>query len=128
MYLIDTSVWIDFLRNSSTKAAKKLGEIIEVGEIGINEVIYNEICLGAKDSNQFAKYQTYFGEIPFYTLHDWHENVAIMRFKLKRKGVTAFLADSLIAHSAISNDLILVSKDKDFSGFARHCGLKLLLV
>ena len=129
MYLIDTSIWIDFLRNKSTTSVQKLEELMSFGEVGINEIIYNEICFGARDINQFSKYRHYFGQIPFYSLQNgWHEQVAAIRFKLKKNGVTSFLPDSMIAYTALAYDLTLVTKDQDFESFVKYCGIKLLIL
>lgn len=126
MYLIDSSVWIDFLKNKPSEAVTFLESIIDSGDLGINEVIFNEICVGAKDVHQLKKYKKYFGEIPIYKLTDWAAPVTDLRFQLKRKGVTTFLADSLIAYTALSYNLTLVTRDKDFVPWHTHLQMKLI--
>lgn len=44
---------------------------------------------------------------------------------LMRKGLKAKTVDALIAQSCIDHDVALITRDKDFRHFARHCGLKL---
>jgi predicted nucleic acid-binding protein len=44
---------------------------------------------------------------------------------LIRKGLKAKTADALIAQSCIDHDVALITRDKDFRHFAKHCGLKL---
>jgi predicted nucleic acid-binding protein len=44
---------------------------------------------------------------------------------LIRKGLKAKIADALIAQSCIDHDVALITRDKDFRHFAKHCGLKL---
>jgi predicted nucleic acid-binding protein len=42
-----------------------------------------------------------------------------------RKGIRAKTADALIAQSCIDHDVALITRDRDFRHFVRHCGLKL---
>ena len=44
---------------------------------------------------------------------------------LVRHGLKAKVADALIAQSCIDHDVALITRDKDFRHFARHCGLRL---
>jgi predicted nucleic acid-binding protein len=41
------------------------------------------------------------------------------------KGFKARLADALIAQACIDSDVALITRDRDFRHFAKHCGLKL---
>ncbi len=44
---------------------------------------------------------------------------------LIRKGLKAKTADALIAQACIDHDIALITRDKDFRHFVKHCGLKL---
>ena len=67
MYLIDTSVWIDFTRAKSTPAVEFLKNIlIEEQQIGITSTIYQEILQGSESQERFVKFQNYFSELSFY--------------------------------------------------------------
>jgi predicted nucleic acid-binding protein len=44
----------------------------------------------------------------------------ILSHKLKAK-----LGDALVAQSCIDHDVPLITRDKDFRHYAKHCGLKL---
>jgi predicted nucleic acid-binding protein len=41
------------------------------------------------------------------------------------KGLKAKVGDALIAQSCIDHDVALITRDRDFRHFAKHCGLKL---
>ena len=44
MYLVDTSVWIDFFRGKQTSAVEQLRYILQSEQkVGINSLIYQEI-------------------------------------------------------------------------------------
>jgi predicted nucleic acid-binding protein len=49
----------------------------------------------------------------------------IARRTLQSRGLKARLGDALIAQACIDNDVALITRDKDFRHFAKHCGLRL---
>jgi len=50
---------------------------------------------------------------------------AASRSALITRRLRARLADVLIAQSCIDHDVTLITRDRDFRHFAKHCGLKL---
>lgn len=84
MVLVDTSVWIDFLKNHQNQKVYFLENLLEEGEAGLCEVTYAEICFGAKDKKQFQKYAKEFSNLPFLKLpNHWHQEIAEMGHALK---------------------------------------------
>jgi predicted nucleic acid-binding protein len=73
-----------------------------------------------------AEIETEILELTTLPIHDgyWHR-AAISRRALHARGLRARLGDALIAQSCIDNDVALITRDKDFRHFAKHCGLKL---
>ncbi len=65
-------------------------------------------------------------ELATLPLHDgyWHR-AGLARRRLHARGLKARLGDALIAQSCIDHDVALITRDKDFRHFAKHCGLKL---
>lgn len=53
------------------------------------------------------------------------ERAGVARRSVRRAGLKAKLADSLIAQCCIDADVTLIAHDPDFRHFAAHCGLKL---
>jgi predicted nucleic acid-binding protein len=53
------------------------------------------------------------------------ERAGTTRAVLIARKLRARLADALIAQSCIDSDVPLITRDKDFRHFARHCGLRL---
>lgn len=126
MYLVDTSVWIDFLRNKSNERITLLDSLLEDGSAYICEIIFIEVLSGAKDAAQFKKYETYFGQLPFLRLGPaWEKRVSQMIFEAKNAGKSVFVADTIIAHLAIENNLVLLTSDKDFAAFHHLHDLKI---
>ena len=126
MYLVDTSVWIDFLRGTENAWTSLLEALLREGEAGICPMVYAEICFGAQDELQLARYRKKFAALPMFTLPDtWHEDAATMGFALRRKGHKPFIADMMIALTAIKHELPLISKDSDFAIYTKLFGLTL---
>jgi hypothetical protein len=52
MYLVDTSVWIDFIRGKPGMAVEQLRTILKTEQTaGISPVIYQEILQGSESDN-----------------------------------------------------------------------------
>ena len=58
-------------------------------------------------------------------LPDYWIRAAGLRATLLGRKLSARLPDTLIAQSCIDHDVALVTRDRDFRHFAKHCGLKL---
>lgn len=125
-YLVDTSVWIDFLRGQDTPHVRFLEGLLEDGEAGLCEVTYAEICFGAQNENQLKKYTEYFGALPFFMLPaGWHHQAARMGFGIRKNGFKPFMADLLVVLACLANKAILLTRDKDFIPYTRLFGLKI---
>jgi predicted nucleic acid-binding protein len=64
--------------------------------------------------------------IPLLEVTDgyWARASAVRKSLIGRR-LRARLADTLIAQSCIDHDVPLITRDRDFRHFAKHCGLKL---
>ncbi len=120
MYLVDTSVWLDYFRNRSTRAVKQFEEIlVENRPFGITSVIYQEILQGAESTQDFSKLQDYLATQRFYHPQDpilSYEQAANLYFNCRRQGITIrSTTDCLIAQIAIEHNLRLLHNDRDFT-------------
>ena len=130
MYLIDTSVWIDFFRNRPTHGVKLFNQILDGGfAYGINALIYQEVLQGASSPKDFHKLKDYLSTQRFFHFNDpikSHENAAHIFFACRQKGITIrSTIDCLIAQTAIENKLILLHSDKDYERIAQVVPLKI---
>jgi len=119
MYLVDTSVWIDFLRDKTSAPVKYLLEIFDRNiPFGLTSFIYQEILQGAASERDFKQLIEYFSTHPiFYPKDEFlsYQAAARLYFDCRRAGLTIRSSiDCLIAQIAIENDLILLHSDKDF--------------
>jgi hypothetical protein len=119
VFLVDTSVWIDYLRGLPTPAVAKLKRILDDDlPFGISSVILQEILQGTDSEASFRRLEKYFGSQRFYHPADLKESyveAARLYSRCRRAGVTLrSTIDCLIAQIAIENGLLLLHSDRDF--------------
>ena len=119
MYLVDTSVWIDYINGLEAKHVNFLDQLLNNPlAVGLSELIYMEILQGAKNQKTFDKFAVYFSGQKFYQLlhqENSYHDAAQIYFNCRRQGITIrSTVDCLIAQCAIENELILLHNDKDF--------------
>ena len=123
MYLVDTSVWLDYFRNRSTQAVELFEEILaENLPFGITSMIFQEILQGADSPRDFSKLKDYLATQKFYSPLDpilSYEQAADLYFNCRREGITLRgTIDCLIAQIAIEHQLRLLHSDRDFTHMA----------
>ena len=124
MYLVDTSVWIDFFRTRRNKAVAQLEAILgHELPFGITATVYQEVLQGAASMKDFSMLETYLGTQRFYHPRDpvtSYRHAAELYLRCRKKGVTIrSTGDCLIAQIAIEHELLLVHNDRDFVGIAK---------
>lgn len=124
--LIDTCVWIDFLRGKETNQTQVLEVLLEYGDAYCSDAILAELCFGAQTPAQLKKYQQYFSEMPFLPVPPgWGGKVGAMGNALRKSGYRPYLADLLIAHTANEHGAYFLTTDRDFIPYKKLFGLKL---
>ncbi len=127
MYLVDTSVWVDYLRGDATPQVGALRELLAGEEIvGIAPIILQEVLQGADSIERFETWRKYFADLLCYIPKDPVEShVAAARLyqDCRRAGKTPRSSnDCLIAQIAIENGLVLLHSDRDFDAMATAVG------
>lgn len=123
MFLVDTSVWVDFLRATDTPQVGVLKELLDdEAAVGIAPIILQEILQGADSEQRFEKWRKYFSALWLFVPKDPVEShVAAARLygACRQAGKTPRSSnDCLIAQIAIEHALILLHNDKDFDAIA----------
>ena len=125
LILIDTSVWIDFLKS---KSALKIEPNV-IGRAVTTPIVIQEVFQGLKDNPRAQKFRDYFLSLPRFsdpTLLDDFLLASDIYGQARRKGLTIrSSADCLIAAIAIRNKLEIWHRDRDFIQIAKITGLKL---
>lgn len=132
MVLVDTSVWVDFLRGSETPQVGALESLLEGDElVGIAPVILQEVLQGATTAERFEQWRREFTGLMCYLPLDpidTHVDAARLFAQCRRAGKPPRSSnDCLIARIAIEHDLALLHCDRDFRFIAEvEAGLRLV--
>lgn len=127
MYLVDTSVWVDFLRGQETRQVRALDDLLAGEEIvGTTPTIIQELLQGADSPGRFDELRDYLGSLACYLPAEpveSHVRAARLYQACRRAGRTPRSSnDCLIAQIAIDHDLILLHDDRDFDAIAGVSG------
>jgi predicted nucleic acid-binding protein len=127
MLLIDTSIWIEVLRDKSKVKSAKLKTILNGRNYYFPIFSKMELLQGCKDEIEWAKMSSYLA-VQNYLEPDYTsiwDNSARLYFELRRQGITIRSnIDCAIAVMALENNFTLYHYDRDFEAIARHTSLK----
>ena len=123
MYLVDTSIWIDFVRGRDGQHVNFLEEILpNTLAVAITPLVFMEILQSARDIRSYQRLEKYFGGQRFVEFDRpaiSHAAAARIFIDCKKQGLTIRSSvDCLIAQCAIENDLTLFHHDRDFQHIA----------
>lgn len=129
MILVDTSVFINYLRKSDNEKTEQFNEILDKGiPFGINYFIYQELLQGCRTERDYKKLKTYLDVQKFYEVKKGRESyadAARIYSKLRKKGITVrSTIDCLIAQMVMEHELYLLHDDTDFDRIAEFFPLK----
>lgn len=127
--IFDTSVWIDFFKNSGSREAVLLEQYVKFSSesVLLTPTIIQEILQGVRTEQEFFQKKKV---LESYNLlkSDWEKtsiDAAKLYFDLRKKGVTIRKStDCLIAQIAIENDVLLVHFDSDFELISKNSSLR----
>ena len=130
--LVDSSVWIAYLRGDNLVEVALLSEALERGEpIWLAPPILQEVLHGADSPDRFTRWDRVLGELPMVIAPDPREaarSAAHLYARCRWAGVTPRSAnDCLIATQAIHASMPLLHRDRDF-GLIAGVEPKLMLV
>lgn len=128
--IVDTSVWIDVLRNNSTPKAEFLKKYISAGKQPyITPTILQEVLQGVSDEERYKHVKEGILANKLLTLDPVEAAIGAAELyrSLRKKGVTIRRPnDCLIAYYALVHDLPVLHNDVDFDQIARHTALRVV--
>jgi len=125
LILIDTSAWVEFLRDTGSPACMKVDELLE-DDIAICDPVCMEVLAGARDESHLDALRRLLARASLVpTRRTDYEDAAALYRACRRRGETVRkLIDCLIAAVAIRADVPVLHADADFDVLARHTPLR----
>jgi predicted nucleic acid-binding protein len=119
----DTSSMVAYFSGSRGEDVDKVVGALTAGELALPPVVVTEVLSDPAGAYILDE------EIPQLTILAVHAGywvrAAHSRRTLQKNRLKAKVADALIAQSCIDHDVPLITRDRDFRHFAKHCGLRL---
>lgn len=124
MIMIDTSAWIEFLRDTGSKVCNTVDDLLGA-DLAICDVISMEVLAGARDEQHLTQLRGLMARATLVrTIAEDYDRAAALYRTCRRNGETVRkLIDCLIAAVAIRSDALVLHADADFAVLARHTPL-----
>ena len=127
--LVDTSVWIGFLRDSSVPEVDQLVSLIRAGEAATTDAVYLEVLVGTTDEQEAERLRRFLAgsvllrqESPVDA-----ERAASLYRACRRAGETPrSVNECLVAAVALRHDVPVLHRDRDFTVLAAHTDLRVV--
>lgn len=123
MVLVDTTVWVDLLRNRDTGPVAGLKRLLRAGEAAVAPVVLQELLQGASSPESFERLRAHFTALPLFKPKrdaGTHVAAAALYARCRWKGFTPRSPhDCLIAQLAVEYKVPLLHDDRDFESLAR---------
>ena len=128
MLLVDSSVWIDYLRGYETHARDVLHRTLRDANLpAITEPIAMELLAGASGEDAWTRIDRLVTGLPLLAINptlDYRDAALIFRAARRAGRTVRRLNDCLIAAIAIRHDADLVHKDADFDAISEVTPLR----
>ena len=126
MILVDTSVWIEVLRDKRGDRVNRFRERLGDEEYALCRFTQLELLQGAKDEREWNQLNDYLAHQYYLETSEntWRDAARIF-FELRRGGITVRSPiDCCIAQIAIEHGALLLHRDADFERIAGVCALE----
>lgn len=126
MILVDTSAWVEFLRDTGSVVCARVDELLD-GEFATCHPIRMELLAGARDDRHLGQLRGLLARAVLLPTPPAHYETAAALYRIcRRHGLTVRkLIDCLIAAHAIDAGVELLQDDVDFEVLARCTALRL---
>ncbi len=127
--LVDTDVWSEALRKKKGKKSGHVDELVDLiqeGRVEIIGPIRMEILSGIRDAEIFDAFSSRLAAFPDRPIPSEIYVLAARFFnQCRRKGIQGSNTDFLICACSAEWNTPILSKDKDYSSYARHLPIDL---
>jgi predicted nucleic acid-binding protein len=129
MVIVDTTVWIDYLKGVQTPQTDWLDTEVEKQRLGLTDLILCEILQGVKTDEQATETQRELTKFEVMPMSGIELAVAAAQNyrKLRAQGRTVRkTVDCLIATFCLTNGHALLHNDREFDPFEEILGLRVI--
>ena len=126
MILIDTSAWIEFLRDTGSPTCVRVDALLG-GDIATCDPVRMELLAGARDERHLGELRRLLAGAANVTAQpvDYESAAGLYRQCRSRGETVRRMIDCLIAAIAIRTDCPILHSDVDFDALARHTALRI---
>ena len=129
MLVVDSSVWIDFFNDATHPATDTLAQLLDHGEVRIvvPDLVLFEVLRGFRDEGPHRQARRLMESLHVQSTggHELALAAAQHYRSLRAQGITVRSPiDVLVAAYCIENDYALLHRDRDFTAFEAHRGLR----
>ena len=126
MILVDTSAWIEFLRDTGSGACTAVDRLLD-SDLAICDAVSMEVLAGARNEQHLFQLRGLLARATMLpTTPADYETAASMYRSCRTQGETVGkLTDCLIAAVAVRAGVEILHADSDFAALARHTEVRL---
>ncbi|MGC2286957.1 MAG: PIN domain nuclease [Candidatus Acidiferrum sp.] len=120
MIIVDTTVWVDYLRGSRNPETEWLDREVGREEIGVADLILCEVLQGVRSERDFGHARIVLGEFALFSTGGEELAIAAARNyrTIREEGFTVRKTiDCLIATFCMMKGFALLHRDRDFDAF-----------
>lgn len=123
--LVDSSAWIEFLRDTGSPTCIRVDELLNSGETAICDAVRMEVLAGARSESHLSfLHDVLMPATVIPTEPSDYDDAAALFRRCQRRGETIRkLIDCLIAAVAIRAGIPVLHRNGDFTALARHTDL-----
>ena len=116
-YLIDTSIWIQYLQGKDDKIREKIQTLLDEDRLSINGVILSELLVAAQGKKEFQFIKEHFSGLHFLdTNKDFYVKLAKIVKEFQKNGHNLSYTDLVKITHAHHFNHTLVSRKKEIRG------------
>lgn len=126
MILIDTSAWVEFLRDTGSAVCNRVDDLLDA-DIATCHPIRMEVLAGARDESHLGDLRRLLARASLIPTEPTDYEAAAGLYRTCRRGGETLrkLIDCLIAAHAIRTQLPVLHADSDYDVLARHTNLQI---
>ena len=128
MVIVDSDVWSEAFRSKGKESlsVRALRHLVNEGEVIMIGPIRQESLSGIRESTQFEKIRDALRAFPSQRIDEpIYEMAAALFNRCRSKGVQGSHTDFLICACALRWKASILTKDKDFTRYAKHAPIEL---